>query len=502
LNIEKKHEILLKNYGRYEPGVGMAKDFKEKKTLTSANMINELAERISNYTGAEIDDKTLYSAIYGKASNKENLKRQGLRQMLQTMGAIPDERPVKRKGKIEELKLLYFLCFSKYRIPYDFEKLDNTSSKAKKTYNRSIKWRTYFNNISSENISIPVHSSSDQNGRIMVYLKANVFRELDLRFVESLCSDISETDKIIEIIINKLMNMPIVYCGSKADVERLNRIKAWIDRGISVPEADKADKEDVFSTFFLYLVGREQNVIIDEAINALHETLVSYEQDAYCKFVEESVSDFTMQTHKEYKRLKEKTIYTNCNPEIDPKDNGFAVLCKNLSAYIEQHKKELTKLVFQKDNPSKNESHELDTASKRVNKYLEIIIEIIPGDELKQVPVLLLVSILQEIVLTMHAGREATLKYYGHNSNDDKQTEGRQLLQGRGSFYPNRIILSNVPLMRYYKYQGMEEDYRTEIEIIIKLFNYKKKIYSAHSITAMDIMISRLCRFSEMLNII
>lgn len=317
--------------------------------------------------------------------------------------------------------------------------------------------------------------------------------------MESLCSDIAKTDKIIETIINKLMNMPIVYCGSKADVERLNRIKAWIDRDISALEADKADKEDVFSTFFLYLVGREQNVIIDEAINALHETLVSYEQDAYCKFVEEPVSDFMMQTHEEYKRLKEKTIYTNCNPEIDSEDNGFAVLCKNLSAYIEQHKKELTKLVFQKDNPSKKESHELDTASKRVNKYLEIIIEIIPGDELKQVPVLLLVSILQEIVLTMHAGREATLKYYGHNSNDDKQTEGRQLLQGRGSFYPNRIILSNVPLMRYYKYQGMEEDYRTEIEIIIKLFNYKKKIYSAHSITAMDIMISRL---SEMLNII
>lgn len=309
-----------------------------------------------------------------------------------------------------------------------------------------VEFSSYFNNPTLENIDDIIVNIETKNGHLLEYLRRQIVRELDERFilkVNNLCC------KMIEDWENQLRELmfkldTIMTRNTRAELTSECNLALELFEPVEHITEHGKYKHGLLETVYLKLwqhenLGRENDILdvtqrTQEFLSNLPDNLTKYQKLA-----------------------------------------GKAVYKKDLQKYISDNRKILAQLVFESDTITSNQYKKFDIASEKVEFYLEMLNDNTSVNKFVDIPELLVIAALQEII-NLDKKEILPNKFYRY-STSEQRTLNSELSYGSSAFRKNQLVWVARVNTRYNAYNGRKEEallvYRTQSvldKIIVALF--------------------------------
>lgn len=431
-------ERLKEIYGIY--AMGVKHEYSQSELQNSAWM-NELAEKYRDAkmkTKGEFIRLPKYIEQYFFRKKTENSSGAGLVERLKSVGFDIDkfEYP---KEKIEKIKLLYFLfCFE---------------------FDNKVKIQPFLSNPTLENVDNTFVGDETRNGELMACLKNNLLKEIDPDYVSILkkCLDdiISQWER--QIIYVRYL----AFAGKDIDyLKEINDDLEWILSKIG--KSPILYEDSLLETFYLKLslhevIGRENDLL-----------------DVSGKHLEELSGPNEYQL-KKYKEIDEEELEINWEGEEQ---------YKTIFDYINGHKRMLAQCVFGKDDINSNDYKKLARANDGLREYLNFLKENTKASFIERIPVLFVISCLQEIIL-IDKKEKIENTFYRHEAKDIR-TLNSEIFHGKEALRKNQYAWIAKVMRRYNANRGNSEVSMWERKIEDNLDFLLLEVYKSNSLREMN----------------
>lgn len=314
----------------------------------------------------------------------------------------------------ERLKLIYLLyCFERdYRLEFT----------------------SFIANPTLENVDNLVVNDITKNGSLMSHLKRNIIKEVNPDFVFrvniTMVKIIEEWEEQLKKLMLKVDGLFLFQTGD--DLTRAHRQIMLFTNGIQNLDRHGKYKHSLLESFFLMLaehenIGREMDIID----------------------VTERIMRFTSDVPDDLCAYR-----TGAGRTISKKD---------INEYILKHRKELAKLIFKEEKITSNQYKKLDNATQVLPLYLDMLYENTEMGKFVDVPELLIIVALQEIV-ELDKSEIVPNKFYRYLSSDQR-TLNSELHYGTNAFRKSQMAWIARVNTRYNAYNGRANEALMAYEI-------------------------------------
>ena len=417
-------ERLGKIYGRYAFGITASLSETELKESTLFSVLaNKYPEKCRN-------ESDIYKYFHRNERSEKNGTKLGLIERLKKWG-FDIEAFSDAKARV---KLLYFL--------YCFE-VEN-----------KVMLSAFLENPTLENVDNGFVADITKNGDIMAEIKRNIAKEIDSLYIFRLNNTFVTIVHEWEEQIRKVMFDLDTSEDRKMykDLERINKFSRIVVQMLESPK-HRIYKDSLLETFYLKLaqhetLGRENDIIdITEQIMDTDDKEITYRPE-------------------EYKKLASETVRKDC-----------------VQSYVNENRKYLAHLVFEKDKISSNEYKKFDTAVEKIEFFLDMLNENTEVNNFVEIPKLLIVAYIQEIVM-LDKTDVISNKFYRHQKSDEK-TLNSELNYGTAAYRKNQLAWIGRVNNRYNIYKGLHKEILLARQIENKIDQIMIKIFSCNSLDDM-----------------
>lgn len=380
-------------------------------------------------------DELNWNNLYGYLDNKypgsdakRNITRTDKSGLLvrirDTFGFELSEFPNQQQDRMKFVYLLY--CFER-----DF----------------NVEFTTYLNNPTLENVNDIIINCNTKNGYLMEYLRRRLTRELSPVFLNKCntccCKMIEEWEAELQKLMFKLDTL--VTRDTRDELNNSCNLAFKLLGSIEHNTEHGKYKHRLLETVYLKLwqhenLGRENDIL------EVTETTQT--------FMKSLPADLT-----EYRKLAGRTVYK-----------------KELQTFIKENRKQLAKLVFETDSVSSNQYKKFDRASERIELYIEMLNDNTFVNKYVDIPELLVVAALQEIVNLDK--KEILPNQFYRYSSAEQRTMNSELAYGKEAFRKSQLAWVGRVNTRYNAYNGRRDAallaYRTQSildKVIVNLFS-------------------------------
>ena len=280
---------------------------------------------------------------------------------------------------------------------------------------------------SLENVDNIMAADYTKNGYLMSKLKRNLVKEIDSDFVFELNQTIVRVVTEWEGQLQKVMfNLDTLLTReSGEDLIRSHNLIMNLIEGIEDVKKYGVYKHSLLETFYLKL--------------AEHESLGR----------EFDIMDITNQTKDFGLELPEDL-------SLYHKLAGEKVYKKDLDLFLTDNRKELAKLIFERQNVDSNQYKKYDFAASKIQLYLDMLNENTAVGNFIDLPQLLIVAAMQEII-RLNKSELIDNRFYRYKSAD-KRTLNSELNYGANAFRKSKLAWIGRVNSRYNAYNGRAKE--------------------------------------------
>lgn len=330
-----------------------------------------------------------------------------------------------------------------------------------------VELTSYFNNQTLENLDTILINEKTRNGHLLEYLRRHLVREIDVGFVsyvnDSCCRMVEEWENELKELMFKLDTL--VTRDTKDELYRECNLAIKLFGPVANITKHGKYKHSLLETMYLKLWQYENICREKEIIEITEKTQ---------EFLKELPDDLT-----EYQKLAGKTI-----------------LKENLQDFLKNNRKFLAKLIFMTDTVDSNQYKKYNMASKKIEYYLEMLNQNTFVNKFIDIPQLLVVVAMQEIIFldkTEFIGNP----FYRHTTSENKRTLNSDLSNGANAFRKNQLAWVGRVNTRYNAYNGRKKEallaYRTQST----LDNIIYKLCEINSVTDMWVFHNYFIQLAE-----
>lgn len=422
-------ERLKKIYGIYEMGV--VHEYTDDELKDSVWM-EDLADK---YMESKIKKKDFVRTVkdveqYFKRKDKS--EEVGLIERLKKLGIDVD----KFEGpgvKEQRVKLLHFL--------YGFE------------FKNKVELSVFLSNPSLENVDNRIAGDMTRNGELMAYLKNNVEKECDGDYIveikRALYIIADEWEKEIHCVKGK-----VLPGNDKEWFSKVNDDLEWLLGKLD--ETPVVYMDSLMETFYLKLslhemIGRERDMIrINAAEYKEGEELNEFQKKMFGKFYNKLI-EMGEDEESTYKRVEQ---------------------------YVEENRKSLAQCVFGKESISGNDYRKFDQAKESFKGCLEFYLNNTLAVNAGAVPILLLISHIQEYI---SCNETLNYDFYRYQTKDIVSLK-TELKNGKDALRISQFAWQEKVNRRVNAIRGMQEKYEMAVEVENKLDRLLLKVYACNSL--------------------
>jgi hypothetical protein len=326
----------------------------------------------------------------------------------------------------------------------------------------NVEFTSYFNNQTLENLDDIIINEQTKNGHLLEYLRRHLVRELDVNFIRSVntscCKMIEDWENQLRELMFKLDTL--VTRDTKDELYRECNLALELFEPVAYITEHGKYKHNLLETTYLKL-WQYENICKEKEILEITERTQ--------EFLAELPDDLS-----EYQKLAGKTVLKeNLQEFLSDKDN----------------RKHLAKLIFMTDKVDSNKYKKYDTASEKIEYYLDILNQNTSVNKFIDIPQLLVVAAMQEIIF-IDKTEFINNPFYRHTTSEKERTLNSDLPNGTNAFRKNQLAWVGRVNTRYNAYNGRKEEallaYRTQSaldKIIYKLceINSVKDMWVFHN---------------------
>lgn len=419
-------ERLKRIYGIY--ALGVEHEFSDEELdKWEDDLARKYNEAKTGKEGGGRTVKDIQQYLYRKDKSEEL----GLVERLRKLGFDIDKF-AGEKARKERVKLLYFL------FGFEFEK--------------KVKIWSFLSKPSFENIDNSIAGDKTRNGELMAYLKNNTMKEINENYI-------AELKAALHLIIDRWEEQ-IFYMtrvsNAMIDEERLDEIYADLQWTLGlVEERTVVYMDSLLETFYLKLslhemIGREQ-----ELINSYER---SYKEG-------EKANEIQRKRCKEY--------LSEVIPVHWYGDDRY----KEVLKYVKEHRKALAQCIIGKDKISGNDYRKFDKAAGSITHFLDFYRDNTEAAQINYVPVILLISHMQEYVF---GNEKIDAKFYRYTSEDKLSL--RAALDEKVALRRNQYAWIEKVNRRWYSNIGTGDIYRKIRKIDRCLDELLMAVYAGNSL--------------------
>lgn len=434
---------LKKIYGIY--AMGIEHEYTDDELKDSVWM----ADLADKYMESKIDNKDFVRTVkdveqyFKRKDNKSG--EVGLIERLKKLGIDIDkfEGP---KAKEQRVKLLYFL--------YGFE------------FKNQAKLSVFLSNPSLENVDNRIAGDITRNGELMAYLKNNVEKECDESYVaevkRSLYIIADEWEKEIHCVKGKVLPETDTGWFSKVSDDL-----AWL-LGKS-DETPVVYMDSLMETFYLKLslhemIGREMDMIrTNEAEYKETGEPNEFQKKMYERFYNELI-EMGKDEESTYERVRQ---------------------------YVEENRKSLAQCVYGKESISGNDYRKFDQAEEYFKECLGFYLDNTPAAKAGAVPVILLVSHIQEYI---SSNETLDYNFYRYQTKDVVSLK-TELKNGKDALRISQLTWQEKVNRRMNAIRGMQKKYEMAVEVENRLDRLLLKVYACNSLCEVEYTAELMLQF-------
>lgn len=358
------------------------------------------------------------------------------------------------------------LVYRLQKLGIDIEKFSDNGEKVKLLFfltlfekSEGVELLPFLANPTLENVDNSVVGGFTKNGELISKIKRNIEKEISHRYIKEargILADIAlQWQKVMEFVLFQLD-------VDESNIKELERMYYQLQfiQSMFHGQIIRLYKDSLLESFYLKIlehesIGREKDIM------DIQEICQKEINNPEAKWIDR------------YKGI------TTCTLEE-----------KNLRAYIKDNRKQLAALVFRKDQITSNDYKKFDAATDKINFYLEILENNTKWRKRNGIPVLVVISCIQEIV-ELNKKKKIDNRFYRYQSGDLK-TLNSELYEGRNAHQKNQIAWVEKIRSRYNSNLGKGEENRLVYEIMTSLDFLIMKIYRSDSLEDMQILHSYL----------
>lgn len=358
------------------------------------------------------------------------------------------------------------LVYRLQKLGIDIEKFSDNGEKVKLLFfltlfekSEGVELLPFLANPTLENVDNSVVGGFTKNGELISKIKRNIEKEISHRYIKEargILADIAlQWQKVMEFVLFQLD-------VDESNIKELERMYYQLQfiQSMFHGQIIRLYKDSLLESFYLKIlehesIGREKDIIDIQEI------------------CQKEINNPDAKWIDRYKGISTCTLEE-----------------KNLRAYIKDNRKQLAALVFRKDQITSNDYKKFDAATDKINFYLEILENNTQWRKRNGIPVLVVISCIQEIV-ELNKKKKIDNRFYRYQSGDLK-TLNSELYEGRNAHQKNQIAWVEKIRSRYNSNLGKGEENRLVYEIMTSLDFLIMKIYRSDSLEDMQILHSYL----------
>lgn len=305
----------------------------------------------------------------------------------------------------------------------------------------NVEFTSYYKNQTLENINDIIVNEKTKNGQLLEYLRRHLVRELKvdyIRYVNVSCTKmIEDWEKQLRDLMFKLDTL--VTRDTKEELNKECNLALEMFAPVQKITEHGKYKHSLLETTYLKLWQYE---------NLCREKEILEITDRTQKFIRELPDDLS-----EYQKLAGKTV-----------------LKEKLQEFLleKENRRFLAKLVFMTDSVDSNQLKKYNKAAEKIEKYIDMLNDNTSVNKFIDVPQLLIVAALQEIIF-LDKNEFITNPFYRHTTSEKDRTLNSELSYGTQAFRKNQIAWVGRVNTRYNAYNGRKEEallaYRTQSTI-------------------------------------
>lgn len=398
-------------------------------------------------TSEELEWDSLYAELdhkYPGSDAKRNITRNeadkpGLLQRIKAIFGfdIIKDFPNQQLAKMKLVYLLY--CFER-----DFD----------------VELTCYFNNKTLENIDDIIVNEQTKNGHLLEYLRRHLVRELDVSFITmvntSCCKMIEDWENQLRELMFKLDTL--VTRDTKDELYGECNLALKLFEPVAHINEHGKYKHSLLETMYLKLWQYETICKEKEILEITEKTQ---------KFLAELPDDLS-----EYQKLAGKTVYK-----------------ENLQEFLtdKKNRKYLAKLIFMTDKVDSNQYKKYDMASQKVKNYLDMLNQNTSVNKFIDVPQLLIVAAMQEIIF-LDKNEFIDNPFYRHTKSEKERKLISDLANGTNAFRKNQLAWVGRVNTRYNAYNGRKEEALLACRTQSAIDNIIYKLFEVNSLNDMWVL--------------